>query len=237
MKNDTQLHVTTNYDQFKKIQGNRSISKTQVARLTKAIAHKNLLAQNPIIVNERMEVIDGQHRLEVAKANNYPLYYVIKEGLSLDDVVRQNTANMKWAGQDFLASHIEQGNKEYIRLQELMDEFGLTLANALQMFVMAEGGHTLRLFKLGEMKLNEEHGRLVAEMRAMLIPYTNLRVKTDREFILALKQAVTAVSAEHIVERLEASGKQITGRVSTREYLQELEDIVNYNMRERIRLY
>ena len=58
---------TTDYDIFKGIVGNRKVEKKHVEMLTGAIDRNNLLNVRPIIVNEEMMVIDGQHRLEAAK--------------------------------------------------------------------------------------------------------------------------------------------------------------------------
>ena len=63
--NKPQIQETTDYKIFKGVVGNRVINSTNVANITKSIAKENLLAQNPILVEEEtMRVLDGQHRLE-----------------------------------------------------------------------------------------------------------------------------------------------------------------------------
>ena len=50
---------TKNYSMFKKVRGNRDVDPTHVARIVKLIAQRD--TKNPIIVNKKMEVLDGQH--------------------------------------------------------------------------------------------------------------------------------------------------------------------------------
>ena len=38
---------------------------------------------SPILVNEKMEVIDGQHRLQAQKELNLPTYYIKNKGYDL----------------------------------------------------------------------------------------------------------------------------------------------------------
>lgn len=75
----------------------------------------------PIVVNEKMVVIDGQHRLKASEIVGAPVEYIIKDGLSEHDIVRMNTVQKKWT----LANHVEawanRGNKEYIKLLDVIN--------------------------------------------------------------------------------------------------------------------
>src|SRR3990167_6910002 len=118
------VYKTTEYDQFKTITGNRNLNKTHLTRLTNSIISKNMMEVNPVIVNEEMEVIDGQHRLEVAKQNNLPVYYTkVNSHSSLREVQLLN-ANLKgWTLQDYMNSYISLGNRDYKILQDFIDRY------------------------------------------------------------------------------------------------------------------
>ena len=79
--NKNKIHVTKDYDMFSYVIGNRDIVNKHVKDLSSHIEQRDL--NIPIIVNEKMEVCDGQHRLEAYKALDLPVHYIIKEGLTL----------------------------------------------------------------------------------------------------------------------------------------------------------
>jgi ParB-like chromosome segregation protein Spo0J len=64
---------------FKHIKGNRIPNLKHVRRLVDSIKKYGMKC-NPILVNEQMEVIDGQHRLLAAKETNSFVYYIIING-------------------------------------------------------------------------------------------------------------------------------------------------------------
>lgn len=73
---------TNDYGLFKSIMANREIDDKHVKRLAKSIARKNLLYIRPLIVNEKMQIIDGQHRLAAAKEIKATVYYLKVDGLT-----------------------------------------------------------------------------------------------------------------------------------------------------------
>ena len=78
------IEETVDYDKFSLIEGNRPFNKGLLLTLEESIVEEgNYLADNPIIVNERLEIIDGQHRWNIAKKLHLPLYYIISNGLGL----------------------------------------------------------------------------------------------------------------------------------------------------------
>ena len=63
---NVQVFETRDYDQFKKLNGNRNINESQVDGIVHSILEVGYQPV-PILVNEFMEIIDGQHRLEAVK--------------------------------------------------------------------------------------------------------------------------------------------------------------------------
>src|SRR5436309_3192914 len=91
-----QVYETSNYEEFKFIIGNRTLSQLHVKELTKSIKQKNFLPQTPIIINSDCEIIDGQHRLLAAKTLQLPIYYIIHENSTLEDAIMLNTSLQNW---------------------------------------------------------------------------------------------------------------------------------------------
>ena len=74
-----EINFTKNYSMFSHSKWNRLVSEKHVQNLMQGIKKNNQLEINPIVVNSSWEVIDGQHRLEVAKRLKIPIYYVKKD--------------------------------------------------------------------------------------------------------------------------------------------------------------
>ena len=65
MKIIGQVFEETNYDAFAKLPDNRDLSPGRLNKLIASISERYIL--NPIIVNEKMEIIDGQGRLNALR--------------------------------------------------------------------------------------------------------------------------------------------------------------------------
>lgn len=115
------VYETTDYSAFKRLKGNRKVSKARIRKIMESIADGYVL--NPIVVNENKEIIDGQGRLEAERELGLPVHYVIVEGAGLDDCVRMNISGTNWTTEDYVNSYAEQGIWEYVQLLDLKDEF------------------------------------------------------------------------------------------------------------------
>lgn len=83
-------------------------------------AHEGFIA--PVIVNEDMVVIDGQNRLHHAKMAEVPIKYMVVEGLGRHDITRMNTVQKPWTTKNFIEAFANQGNEEYVKLFNLIQE-------------------------------------------------------------------------------------------------------------------
>lgn len=102
------IQSTTNYNQFNKLVGNREIHEGHVQNLV--ISMQKYYMPVPIVVNSKMEVVEGQHRIEACKRLNLPVYYIIDENANLQDVHELNKYRRSWSTLDFLQSK----NTQYV---------------------------------------------------------------------------------------------------------------------------
>ena len=84
--------VTDEYDLFKTLEGNRRVLDLRARRIIRSIEKVGYVI-NPIIVNEKYEVIDGQGRLEALKRLNLPVYYIMIEGIGIEECRTLNILN------------------------------------------------------------------------------------------------------------------------------------------------
>lgn len=111
------VETTTTYQAFKPIDGNRYVNQLHLKRLKKSMQENYLYTI--IVVNERMEIIDGQHRFECAKELNLPLNYVVCKGYGLNEVHTLNQNSKVWSSEDYLDGYCKLGYQDYILLESL----------------------------------------------------------------------------------------------------------------------
>ena len=124
------IYVTTDYDKFKMINGNRMLNKRNLSKLLKSIDEELLVI--PIIVNEKLEVCDGQHRLECCRLLKKPVYFIIQEGYGLSQIQRCNSTSSTWVKSDYLNMFIEAGNQNYLDFDEVRKKYGLNVYSLLK---------------------------------------------------------------------------------------------------------
>jgi hypothetical protein len=122
------VYITEDLTIFNQIVGNRPPNPQHIRRLADSIKFNGIL-QNPIIVNEDMEVIDGQHRLMAAKEAGTGVYYIVVKGYKLEQVQALNLNQKNWSKKDFMEGYARMGIKPYVKLKEFCEknsEFNMT---------------------------------------------------------------------------------------------------------------
>lgn len=151
------IKQTTNYDMFKICDWNRGIKKSNLKRIDASV-QKNGWLKHPIMVNEKMEVIDGQHRLEYAKQHNLPVYYIEIKGLALEDCLTMNNTRMSWALTDYIVSFATQGKEDYEFIRGLAEKYTFVPISVLIAIIKGQSssGGIGNAVKSGEFKFPEE---------------------------------------------------------------------------------
>lgn len=116
------IYKTDNYGMFKRLEGNRAVSSIRKKRLNDSFDKVGQIP-SPIVVNEKMEIIDGQGRFEVSKERNLPIYFTVINGLGDRECICMNTGTMNWTMRDYVDFYAEKGLEDYKVLQELDDKY------------------------------------------------------------------------------------------------------------------
>jgi hypothetical protein len=225
---------TKNYQIFKHIKGNRKLNQRHLGRLVGSIGTKNLLQQNPIIVNEKFQIIDGQHRLEAAKRLGVDIWYTVVEGGELGDVQRVNTYTRPWKSIEYLRSYVELGKETYIKIEELLKTYDVALDT---LFVFATGDSDLDMydkFRDGVLTLNDEHFKQVEELlqvKDQLQPFFIDSGHKSRVFARVIKKLHREGLIDRLLEKTIASSPRFRRAGNVKEYLRMFEDVMNYNQK------
>lgn len=233
--------TTKDYSSFKTITGNRQVSDNHVKQLAASIAAQNLLPYNPILVNENMEVIDGQHRLLAAEQLGLEVAYVTVQGATIKVVQQLNAHQRQWNLKDYAESYASQGNQHYITLKHFYENHDMPVSISVWLLSKENwGGGHMAQFKTGgfEVTSMEEAYDVVAKIH-LFHEHTNQQVRRSRGFVRAMRTCLRNPDVDwgRMKEKLGDYTKQIPAYESTRDYLRVLEDIYNYNNKVRTRLY
>lgn len=228
----SQLFETKEYGKFKTIGGNRHVDQQHVRRLAQKMKKEgNLLQYFPIIVNENMEVIDGQHRLRAAEINKFPVFYEVKHGLNVSSVRQLNTGHKNWTWYDYAISYAKLGNRHYQHFLDLFDEFHERYS-ILSYFCTGgtnsgRGGN--RPFVNGELVIkNVENTRKLLKQYQELCEVANI---SNREFALAAYRFMRTPTYNHetMVDKIMQYGDPLKSCWTTSDFLFELENIARTN--------
>jgi len=231
------VSVTTEYGKFNLIKGNRDINLLNLGRIKRSIMQKQLSV--PIIVNEKFEIIDGQHRFTVLKELELPIYFIKIEGYGLSECQILNSCSKSWSPQDYLNGYVNLGNKEYIKVKEFREKYSFLSIKMCQILLV--GGQTdtgyAQTFKEGLFKiLDYEKGCQLAEKMQdfkLYPPFYNTH------FQLALLTMFTNKEYDHeqMLQKLVYQGNKLTKETRVREYLTALTEIYNYKTRGNEKIY
>lgn len=125
------MEKTSDYTIFKPRYDNRPLHRPHVEAIKESLRQKNMLDVNPIIVNEDLEVIDGQHRLQAAKELGLEMYYIIIQNYSPKDIQLLNTTR-GWLLNNFFDFYCKNQYPQYLTLKSFMEKHNLTLSIALR---------------------------------------------------------------------------------------------------------
>lgn len=138
------IKTTTDYSMFKWLEGNRNINEVNKYNLIDNI-NKNGYIGSPIIVNENMEIIDGQHRYEACKYLGVPIPYIVVEGLTIKDVITMNNSGRKWKNIDYITSNMNEKNnpnnyETYQFIYNLLMKYNnsLTIESIILLIILAK---------------------------------------------------------------------------------------------------
>jgi len=149
------IDKTNDYSKFSLRPDNRSaINQSHVKRLIESIQAKNLLEMRPIIVNENMEIIDGQHRFLAAQSLGVEVYYRVEKKLNPLDIITLNVAK-SWGIHDYMNFFTKNHYPEYLKLQQFMKQNNLQLRVAFRM-TSNSSDRAYKAFKSGDYKFKNE---------------------------------------------------------------------------------
>lgn len=233
------IQSTFKYDQFNLLANNRAVDENHVRRLKKAFAENpQTAAAQPILVNQRFEVIDGQHRLEACKELSLPVYFIVVPNVTIEDTRKLNVNQKSWIVRDFVRSYADSGDKSYQRYDELVDTYSFAHAVLLEACGLRHNKTVtspLKLLKSGELKLTKadfEKSQKKLDKLSELVDIVNLLGL--KVYSIAILRIMDSGEYKHsrMKSKLSMYGHDLQQTESLRDAGRNLEDV--YNRRQRL---
>lgn len=192
----------------------------------------------PILVNENMEVIDGQHRLEALRELGESVYYIVADGLRLGDVQTLNTLSRNWGPIDYAKSYIETGNKDHQHYLDIKAKYHFN-HRVILAYIYGDAGNHNDQFKNGELKapnIKATYSLLdkLAEVGAYYDRYTS------NPFALAYMRIAQHPDYDHnrMLSKMRLRGHLIEDYSLQEDYQRALEAVYNFRMnKDRVRFF
>ena len=232
-------YKTQNYAMFKKIIGNRELSEFNVKAIVKNIKN-NGLKPTIVIVNEKMEVIDGQHRIEALKRLNLPVLYQIHEGLTLGDCIAMNTSGTNWKAEDYIDSYAEMGDENYINLKWYTRMFpDFTATNIAAILNSKSNARVGVSIKHGTLTLQYSGKDAEDRLNYILKIYKAIPNFVGRKeclfTVLSRVMDLPIIDKTRLQDQMLKYGDQVTNVVDIKSCLNKVEDVYNYRKATKVR--
>lgn len=165
-----EILVSKDYNQFKKLEGNRITSVGRINKIKKSIMEVGYIT-SPILVNENMEIIDGQGRFEALKELGLPIEYIVQSGINIKECIAMNIYQTNWNLMDYIQSYADKGIQSYIYVVEAMKKYPLIKGtDAYSIALFRTSRFDIQKVKAGELEITEEQYKNMIEILDYIYP-------------------------------------------------------------------
>ena len=236
------IFTSYDYNEFKKLEGNREIFDNRKNIIIRSIKENGWI-RNPIVVNEKMEIIDGQGRFEALKELDMPIEFVVAEGATIEDCISLNVKQKNWMNADYVKCYADLGNKEYILFQNLCEEYkGILTFDAMK--AICSGYRTdndkADLIKTGRFVVSDQETiRARLSFISGVLNFMGPAFGRKREWAIILNFVFycSKIDTQKFIEKIEKYPMFLVPCVTSRQILECFEKIYNYNDKKTNKVY
>jgi len=221
-----EIKVTTNYELFKKLDGNRDV--TCAERMMRSIETLDLTAYNPILVDDReMRIIDGQHRFEACKKMGKPIYYLtLPSEIAQKAMVVLNQYQKQWRQEEFLRFHAVNSGGCYKELYDFYNKYHeLGISNCIAIYPDKWINATAVRYGKVEFSKYKYADDIVSLLLSEDIRKLPNRICHSRPFVVAIRHAFEIYDKKQI-SKLVANALKIPHCADYEQYLTVFKNII-----------
>jgi len=229
------VQTTTNYDQFTFLDANREVNERHVGAIRRSFENNgNFTQAQPILVNERMQIVDGQHRFVAARELDLPVFYTIVPGLGAREAQQMNLLHRAWTNQDYLHAYVQENKRPYILFQQLAEEYPTVSHTLLIIYIAGVEAHGIhKKFRTGELHLNLGIMEQTRRRLDRLVEAQELNEAFKfKPMAVALLRAMGSEGYRHrkMLEKIAQQNAEIRNYQQVQDNLRQLENVFNWHV-------
>lgn len=116
------VFYTRDYSSLKKLLGNREVKNQRIKNMVESISQYGYI-NVPVIVNEKLEIIEGQTRALALEELGMEIPYKIIPNLGIKECRALNQYQKKWSIDDYVNSLCARKNNNYINYRSLYNQY------------------------------------------------------------------------------------------------------------------
>ena len=241
-KINSDVMKSSDYEKFSILEQNRVVNDKHVNELVVSIQNSGQLT--PIIINEKFEIIDGQHRFDACRILKIPVMYLISYKTSINEVILMNNTQKSWKLHDYLRCFSDNkwhNHETYQKVDKFMREHDLKLTTCIVLLSEGTGGggstgtsltgQGLISFRKGTYKIgNLARAQAIAKILSEIKAFAPDLVGSDR-FCRSYCKLSSEPKWNHdsAVYQIKKYRRKYDGASSKEEALQGLLAVYNYN--------
>lgn len=242
------VYEESDYTKFKFLDGNRGTNEVHLKRLKLSVEEYGQL-KCPIMVNSKMEIVDGQHRYAIARALGLPIYFIINDDYGIEEVKILNTNMKNWGKSDYLKMYCDQKKPEYLLFEKYRNHFSWTTRNGNKKYtftntaieeLLAANMSKDKYFEKGKLIIRDYDDTLNIGIYIREIGescdirnYKSLAFVRTMNFFLRHPQ----FDRIHFAKKLKLYSKTLVGCSRVEEYRAAVSEIYNKNSRNKIKFF
>jgi hypothetical protein len=219
---------TDDYELFQLLPHNRPVVQSHVVRLAGSMRERpHLRPARPILVNEKYQVIDGQHRLGASRLNQQTVFYMIVEGLTISDARLLNALQRTWSLLDYAYSYASSGVTAYVQFVKAYEARELPPSVVLENINNSHDHRNRDAFRIGQLEVVDQItlDRRLDQLEEVLARFPKASTPYIVSSAFRHVQKIEEYNHARMMKKLETTKPQPQrDRVS---YIRELERIYN----------
>lgn len=133
VQSDVIIWKATDYSKFNLNEFNRNPG--HYKKVLESIKGNDQTAHAPILVDMKMNIVDGQNRFLACKELGFPIYFTVSKSIHIFAAADMNGASKNWEINDYVQHYSKRGMVDYTRMLDLCAKYGQRIS------VMAQFGN------------------------------------------------------------------------------------------------
>lgn len=232
-----EIRRTEDHSIFQHLVGNRTVARSRVEKIKQSIQKVGYII-NPIIVNEKYQIIDGQGREQALAELGMPVDYIVVEGTGINECRSMNIYQSNWRLEDYIYSYAEQGDSSYIRLLHLLKKYkkeGFDIRAIGSVLMKGMGEVHSKIIMEGGIVFTEEDEKEAVECIDWMIPVMDVLRESECGSIKSYIQVLAwcyfneDIDNDRLVEKVNKRRIPIIPAINSRQAATVIETIYDYS--------